>query len=1068
MKKNYYLIILVFSLFLAMHANARVIQVAAPADISSYVSTAIDGDTIELTTSGGAYEWYNHVKVRTNDVAFTLRAKTGLAKRPVVTSTGLVPAFLELSSFDTTSTSKIIRFEGIDFDGFNKTLGVYTGSFYTSYLNSTTYYGMNLDINNCIFRKFKHVLIYYGKNTSSIGNNNAGTINMTNSECRDIGTTIFLCDGETTSAPNIMKFSNCLFYDSIQLTTNLSNFSSIKANIKYYSFDHCTFININGGEVNIPNSSGPSVIQNSLFVNSSNVSYPNVYSVSLGSDCGIHYTAGGIRSIIYPNSSLARTANPLLDTITGIATSSVYLTGSTDGKRIGYYGNQSSGNQITCSTYQMTGLDYSASVGPSAVQSFTVSATGLTNSLVITPPANYEISPLQAAGFSSLSITISPSGGNLSATPIYVRLKSGLADNTYTGDISISSVNFASKTISLSGTVTNKPTIYGTPASLSGLTYMVGNGPSVEKSFTISAINLTSAVTVTPPANYEISPLPGASFMPMSSISIAQSGGKINATTIYVRLKSGLSVNTYSGILNIVSAGAITQSVSLSGSVTNVPVLTTSTSSINGLYGFYDTNTSNVKTFSLTGTDLKDSIRISVPYPFEASLNGITYVLGSVLTIPKSMSNSASTIYVRLNSHLYPSYDYNASMVIESTQAVSKTVALSGRSMYQPSVVLSATSLSGMDYLLNNGPSAIKSFTVSGSNLVDNVVITPTANFEISTTGGSAFSAKSSISFAPTAYNLSSQTIYVRLKAGLSTGGYAGSINCTSSYATNRSVAVSGTVSNQPVITTSTLSLSGIDYNLANGSFVEKSFTVSGNALSSIILVSAPADFEISTSSGSGFSPSGYILISQSGGTASPTTIYVRMKSGLAANSYNETISIISTGAVTQNVACSGDVISPVNLTLNISGSGTVKDNTTLFANGAVLTVNKGSTKTFTITPGANYTVYSIKLNGVEVKSNLVNNQYTTGAINGASTLSVVFTVINAVDQAFDNSEKVYGANSNIIVEGIGANENVYIFDSKGGLVQLIKSTGERMSIPLRNSGLYLVKTQIKTYKVIL
>lgn len=924
---------------------------------------------------------------------------------------------------------------------------------------------MNLDINNCIFRKFKHGF-YYGANTSESGSNKAGNIIIANSEFRQIGTAIFYCFSETTSAPNLMLFSNCLFYGSNQLATNTPNFFTLKANIKYYAFDHCTFINLTGSEINIPNPLGSSTIRNSLFVNNVNSSTANVYSAWLGSDCGIYYTAGANRSTIYPNSSSVKTDNPLIDLFTGIATSSAYMTGSTDGKKIGYYGNQTSTNQITCSTYQITGLDYSASVGPSAVQSFTVSATGLTNNLVIVPPANFEISPLQGAGFSSSSITISPSGGNLGVTTIYVRLKSGLADNTYTGNITLSSANLTSKTISLSGTVTNKPTIYGAPSSLSGLTYTVGKGPSAEQSFTLSAINLTSGVTVTPPANYEISPLPGASFLPMSSISIAQSGGKINATTIYVRLKSGLSVNTYSGNINITSAGATTKTVSLSGSVANIPALTTSTNSITGLYSFYDANTSVVKTFSLTGVDLNDVIKITVPYPFEASLDNTNYVFGSTLIIPKS--TSTYTVYVRLNSHLYPAYDYNASMVIESSGAASKTIALSGRSMYQPVVTLTATTLSGMDYYKNNGPSAIKSFTVSGANLIGNVIFTPSTNFEISTTGGTAFSAKSSISFAPSAYNLSSQTIYVRLKAGLNAGNYSESVNCTSSFATNKSVLVSGAVINQPTITASTLSLSGMDYNVGYGPSAEKSFVVSGEALSSIVLVSSPTNFEISTSSGSAFSPSGYILISQSGGTANPTTIYVRLKAGLAASNYNETIGIISTGAATQNITCSGTVINPVNMTVNISGSGFVKDNNTLLSNGSMLTVNKGSSKTFTITPATNNIIYSVKLNGVEVKSLLVNNQYTTTAINGASTLSVVFTFTSEMDQTSDNTEKVYGANSNIILESVSANENVYIFDSKGALVKLLKTTGEKVSVPLPNNTLYFVKTKTKTYKVML
>ena len=76
---------------------------------------------------------------------------------------------------------------------------------------------------------------------------------------------------------------------------------------------------------------------------------------------------------------------------------------------------------------------------------------------------------------------------------------------------------------------------------------MAGNGASAEQSFTVEGSNLTNNISITPPTNYEISTATGGSFVATNPITLTQSGGTVSTTTIYVRLKAGLSVNTYNG-----------------------------------------------------------------------------------------------------------------------------------------------------------------------------------------------------------------------------------------------------------------------------------------------------------------------------------------------------------------------------------------------------------------------------------------------------------------------------------------------------------------------------------------
>ena len=55
------------------------------------------------------------------------------------------------------------------------------------------------------------------------------------------------------------------------------------------------------------------------------------------------------------------------------------------------------------------------------------------------------------------------------------------------------------------GTATTAETLFVTPTALTGFNYTTGNGPSSAQSFAIVGADLTNAVTVTAPANYEIS-----------------------------------------------------------------------------------------------------------------------------------------------------------------------------------------------------------------------------------------------------------------------------------------------------------------------------------------------------------------------------------------------------------------------------------------------------------------------------------------------------------------------------------------------------------------------------------
>ncbi len=121
---------------------------------------------------------------------------------------------------------------------------------------------------------------------------------------------------------------------------------------------------------------------------------------------------------------------------------------------------------------------------------------------------------------------------------------------------------------------TSDPTIILSESSFSGFSYIVGNGPSAEQSFTVQGTNLTADISIIPPSNYEISTGSGGSFSETNPITLTQSSGSVTETTIYVRLKSELSEGTYDNEDIICSsAGANNKTVTCNGGVIAVESL---------------------------------------------------------------------------------------------------------------------------------------------------------------------------------------------------------------------------------------------------------------------------------------------------------------------------------------------------------------------------------------------------------------------------------------------------------------------------------------------------------------
>ncbi len=97
-------------------------------------------------------------------------------------------------------------------------------------------------------------------------------------------------------------------------------------------------------------------------------------------------------------------------------------------------------------------LSFSYYTGPSESQYILVRAGNLTTDVTASLTGDFEFS-LDNSSFQSTDLSLEATDGSISGTRVYLRLKAGLADDSYTGTLSLSTTDASTKSISLNGYV---------------------------------------------------------------------------------------------------------------------------------------------------------------------------------------------------------------------------------------------------------------------------------------------------------------------------------------------------------------------------------------------------------------------------------------------------------------------------------------------------------------------------------------------------------------------------------------------------------------------------------------
>lgn len=193
---------------------------------------------------------------------------------------------------------------------------------------------------------------------------------------------------------------------------------------------------------------------------------------------------------------------------------------------------------------------------PSAVQSYNLSGTNLTQQILITLPAGFQCSPTISGPWYT-GTNVVPPGYN---APIYIRLLNPTA-GTFGGNITHTSIGAIQVDLPISGTVTDPVPTITVDGTLDPFTAIVGT-PSASQDYSLSGAFLTGNIIISAPAGFEMS-LDNATNW-QQSFGIA--GNSTWPMAIYVRL-TGTALGTYEGNITHTSTGATQVDLAVSGTV---------------------------------------------------------------------------------------------------------------------------------------------------------------------------------------------------------------------------------------------------------------------------------------------------------------------------------------------------------------------------------------------------------------------------------------------------------------------------------------------------------------------
>ena len=407
------------------------------------------------------------------------------------------------------------------------------------------------------------------------------------------------------------------------------------------------------------------------------------------------------------------------------------------------------------------------------------------------------------------------------------------ASTIYGARLAVMAVNtFANYRLSIKNTSGTGQTFTDCPTDLNfGQTYLVVVKYDRSASPTVASLWVDpTSLGAAEPAGATINASGDATFLQFGSISFRNSTGTPKVDIDEVRIGT-----TWADVTPV-----------------GVATLATTPTSLSDFIYFVGSGPSPSQSFTITAaalTPTSGTLTVTGSAAYEVSSDNVTF--GPSANIAYSLATFTSApVFVRLKAGLPVASYLGQNVTISGGGATSTTVTCNGTVAALTPIIIIPGSLTTFGNQALNTPSSEKTYSVSGSYLTGNIIITPPVGFEISTTSGGPYIANpATITLTPTSGTVASTPIYVVFNPAL-LQAYTGNILHASAGAVNVNVAVSGTgIKGEPTnfptlfatgtVTSTSIPLTWTD--ATTGTFIPDGYLIKGSAVSYAAIV-APAD----------------------------------------------------------------------------------------------------------------------------------------------------------------------------------------------------------------------------------
>jgi uncharacterized delta-60 repeat protein len=503
-----------------------------------------------------------------------------------------------------------------------------------------------------------------------------------------------------------------------------------------------------------------------------------------------------------------------------------------------------------------------------------------------------------------------------------------------TGNTAVASLNFASwnnasnqtYVLSLRGSSTT-PTILVTPSSITTLAAVSGSA-GTGLPFQVSGSNLTGNLTVSAPANLEVSTTSATTGFATTATITAS--GALAATDVWVRIASTAATGPIGPVnVQVTGGGATSQNVAVSGTVASggSPAILANPTSLGTLVA-YTGQPGTAQSVAVTGQSLPGQISLACDSNEYEVANAADGNFGVAATLPAG----GGTVLVRLKAGSTAGAVASTTMVLESgtgAAKVSTSVPIAGGTRIsggtgglEPALQtfasdLNFTATARFTWVLKGNTVDGRGTNFSGVNVGGNLGVAAGAAFDLVFNGASSTtdfanpfwqSARSWLVFNVTGNTTGSFTLGAIApdSGGKYYAGYGSFGLRTDAGGDVYLDWTPGSAPTGPVISVgaTSLNLPGTTTNVAGSS---ANFTVSGASLTGNITVTAldAVNFAVSTNSSSGFASS--LVLTQTAGAVSSIPVYVRL-TGSSVGTFTNTVTAASAGATTRTVTVAGTV----------------------------------------------------------------------------------------------------------------------------------------------------------------